>query len=380
MHQILLGKTKIAEKDLPKPSADKLKTFYDACMDTAFLEKQGVKPMKAFIKKHISGIKDAKSFMVALAKLGELGHDRLFGFGIDTDQKRPLVHITSIWQDGLGLPDRSYYLKNKKGVDVHKEVRDKKYRPLIEFGLGQADIGTKGNAEISHKVLEFETSLAKATVDRLKLRDPIKTYHMLSQAELYKLSPLMKHYFDARKGNAYFWKASPKIFTTTPTFFQQLSPLISKTPVSVLKGYLQWHLTKGLVYGLSDKQSLPYWKFYSQGLSGVKKRSKRWKQCYYSARSNLRDIFARAFVAKLFPGKSKAAAQSMVNLLVKTFTKSLKSLTWLDDATRRKALVKLSALVDMIGYPAKWRAYKKAVIGRCHFSNKMALAKVSSDH
>jgi len=378
IREILDGKTTIPEKDLPKVLSDKMRMYYKSCLDNKALEKQGVKPLKAFLEKHVSSIKDHKSFMVALAKLGELGLDKLFGFGIDSDPKRPLVHITSISQGGLGLPDRSYYLKDKKGNDVHREIRNKKYRPLIQFGLGQGGLG-KNHAKMSHAVLAFEKKLAKATVDRVKLRDPIKNYHMLSQAELYKLSPMLKHYFDARKDNAHFWKASPKIYTATPTFFAKLSKLISKTPVSTLKGYLKWHLTSSMASWLSDKQSYPYYKFYSKDLSGVKARSKRWKRCYYSTSGVLSDIVGRAFVAKMFPGDSKAKAKAMVNLLKTTFKKSLKSLSWLDEKTRAKALVKLKALVDMIGYPQKWKTYKKAIVGTNHFNNILALTKVSND-
>jgi len=394
LKSILEGKAKIPEKDLPKPLAEKLHTFYDSCMNKPTLAKQGVKPMKAFLAKYLPQIKDAPSFMKVLANLGELGLDQLFSFGIFPDPKRPLVHITSISQGGLGLPDRSYYFKNKKGVDLHKEIREKKYLPLIEFGLGQSGYGQSPavvkakkkvkpaeppQPKLGEAVLAFETELAKATVDRLKLRNPVKTYHMLTQAELYKSAPLLKHYFDARKDNAKFWKKSPRIYTSTPTFFADISKLISKTPGKVLSAYLQWHLTQHLAVSLSDKVSYPYFKFYSQDLSGVKQRSARWKRCYYSTRGNLSDILSRAFVAKMFRGDSKAKARQIVHLLERTFATSLKTLKWLDNKTRKKALIKLKALVDMIGYPDKWKTYKKAIIGPVHFNNVLALAKVSND-
>jgi len=382
LRSILEGKAKISAKHLPKADAIQMRKFYKTCMDTAARKKAGIKPLKDLIHKYVHGVKDTKSFMTTLAALGEAGLDKLFSFGVSADAKHPLKHVTSLGQMGLGLPDRSYYAIGHTHKDVHRKLRESKYLPLIShtmvavqkagINLLQTDAPAANSTSLAKSVLALETQLARATVDRTKLRDPVKSYHMLSKAELFKLAPVLKDYFAARKGHKQFWVHSPKIYTDTPTFFQKVSGIITKTPASTLKAYLSWHLTLGLVYSLTDKISQPYFKFFSQDLYGTKKRSPLWQRCYYATSAHLSHSLARAFVAKKFPKDSKIKAQTMITSIEAAMGHNLKTLSWLDSTTRSRAQTKLKALVDMIGYPSKWKTYHPLVVTRSHFHNILA--------
>jgi len=236
-----------------------------------------------------------------------------------------------------------------------------------------------GNHQLAHNVLKLEMALANITMDRTKLRDPIKNYHKYTEEELYKLSPPLKHYFANRPENKEFWEKSPELFTSTPSFFEGLQGVLDKHPIKTIKGYLKWHLTKSLVSVLSDKLSEPYFQFYAKDLSGVKARTARWERCYYSAGSHLPHILGRAFVAHSFKGKSKDTAQKMIGMIEDSFGEELSKLSWLDAKTKQKGQVKLAAMVDMIGYPDKWHTYSKAILGDDHLQNMLALDRLSND-
>jgi len=373
---ILDGKTTLTDDQMPKDVLDKLLTFYQACNDESNLEKMGSKPLQAFVKPLLASIKDKKSFMQALAHLSSQGLDKLFGFGISVDPKHPLVHITSLSQGGLLLPDRSYYLKTQ-----HNKMLQSQYQPFINrtlLLLKLNGVSKKMGNRLSKRVLAFEKELAKITVDRTKLRDPIKTYHKYTKDELFQLAPMMADYFEAQHRNKEYWQKSPKIYTSTPTFFQDLDKLISKTKISTLKAYLGLHLGVSLSSWLSDKVSYPAFKFFDVDLEGVKERMPRWKRCYSAADSYLPDIVGRAFAAVAFKGDAKAKAQTIIQQIEAGFNSTLNQLSWLDDTTRAKAQFKLSKLVDMIGYPNKWYQYK-AQIGANHFNNVLALNKESNE-
>jgi predicted metalloendopeptidase len=374
---ILEGKTAISEKDVPPVLVGKLQTFYKACNDNKAINNRGTTPVKEFLEKHIPKIHDVPSFMAVLASLGSKGLDKLFSFGISSDPKAPLTHLTSMGQGGLGLPDRSYYWKKEK-----KKMVKEQYLPLIEGTLNAVTLkgDTKaGNKQLAKDVLDFETKLAKITVDRTKLRDPVKTYHKFTKKQLYKLAPVLKYYFKARKENSRFWQLSPEIFTSVPAFFSGLSKLLSETPVKTLRGYLKWHISEGLLSTLSDEISYPFFKFFSMQLSGVKARTPRWERCYYAAGSHLRDIMGHAFVSVAFKGDSKTKANTMISMIKAAFGRNLQKLAWLDSKTRDLAKIKLDAMVDMIGYPSKWHAYEKAIISDDHLQNSLALDQVSND-
>src|SRR3546814_19897117 len=50
----------------------------------------------------------------------------------------------------------------------------------------------------------------------------------------------------------------------------------------------------------------------------------------------------------------------------------LKSLDWMSDATKQKALEKLASLVNKIGYPDRWRDYRALSVSRDDFAGNVA--------
>jgi len=327
------------------------------------------------VQKHMKGVKDKRTFMHMLADLSSAGYDQLFSFGISVDSKHPETHITSLGQGGLALPDKTYYTKPE-----HKKLVQGKYLPFIHTTLNSiksSGHSSKKNARLASKILDFETKLAQITVSPAKLRDPRKTYHLFTQDELYKLSPMLKHYFDARSRNKQFWKYSPKLLTSTPTFFQGLSKLIDTTPLPTLKAYISYHLTIHFLPRMSDNASYPLFKFFSGDLSGITQRVPRWKRCFYATSAQLRDSVARSFVAVAFPGDSKKKAKGVIHMIEAAFGDTLSKLPWLDKTTRSRAKVKLSAIVDMVGYPHKWKDYKVKMTPD-YLINALALEKESN--
>jgi len=374
---IMEGKTTLKEEQVPKAMLDKLLTFYKACNDDVKLHKIGRGPLKAFAEPILNSITDRTSLMKALARLSAHGLDQLFGFGVDVDPKDPLKHILTLSQGGLGLPDRSYYLKQR-----HKTMLHSKYKPFLQNLLAAMKlpgVSMSKSAKLAAEVLQFETELAKITTGRTKLRDPIKSYHMYTQAELFQLAPMLKDYFEHRGRGKDLWAKSPRLYTATPTFFKGLDQLLSRTKISTVKAYLAFHLHNSLAGWLGDRESRPLFKFYGMELAGVKVRSLRWKRCFSTANAALPDIVGRAFAAVAFKGDAKLKAESMIKMIKKAFGSTLDKLAWLDEKTRSKAKFKLDALVDMIGYPEQWYAYRTP-IGENHFDNMMALNLESTQY
>jgi len=377
--EILEGTRSVPETTVPKHLMSKLTTVYNACMDDKKLDEMGVQPVKDDLKKYVprieSGPNKVASLMQVLADLGAVGRDKLFSFGIGPDAKHPLVHVTSIGQSGLTLPDRSYYLEEAK-----KDMRESKYLPFIASTLARVSDGKAAEAErLAELVLGFETAIASITVDRTALRDPVQTYHMLTKEKLYALMPSLEQYFAARRGSAAWWEKSPTILLSTPSFFEKLGPLLASTPAETLQAYLTFHIALGSLALLSDKTSYPIYKFFSEDLSGTKQRTSRWKRCYGSAGGAFPEILGRAFVGLSFRGDSKQKAASLISMIMKSFASNLHELAWLDDITRDRALYKLSKVTPMVGFPNKWREYRKAHMTGDHFTNSMSLAVVSND-
>ena len=89
----------------------------------------------------------------------------------------------------------------------------------------------------------------------------------------------------------------------------------------------------------------------------MKELPPRWKRCVRLVDQNLGEALGQVFVAKTFTGDVKGQALAMVKEIEKAMDADLRQLPWMGDATRKKALEKLHAMVNKIGYPDKWRDY-----------------------
>ncbi|HEY6323023.1 MAG TPA: M13 family metallopeptidase N-terminal domain-containing protein, partial [Thermoanaerobaculia bacterium] len=169
----------------------KLGDFYGSCMDEAGVEKRGVAAIQPELER-IAALRSAAELPALLARLHRAGVSALFRFNSAQDSKDATSVIAVVDAGGLALPDRDYYLK----TDAKSTQQRAEYREHLQrmFGLlGEAPASAAAGAAA---VLEVETSLAKASLDRVTRRDPQKVYHKLRRAELAALTPS----FEARAG------------------------------------------------------------------------------------------------------------------------------------------------------------------------------------
>src|SRR5262249_49580871 len=80
------------------------------------------------------------------------------------------------------------------------------------------------------------------------------------------------------------------------------------------------------------------------------------------------------YVQKAFPPAAKARALAIVRNLEAALKSDLTTLSWMSDATRQKAIVKLDAFLNKIGYPDKWRDYSTVTIDRTSYQTKRMLS------
>src|SRR5690606_7629657 len=69
------------------------------------------------------------------------------------------------------------------------------------------------------------------------------------------------------------------------------------------------------------------------------------------------EAIGELYVEKYFPPAAKEVALELVDNVRKAFAERIKSLEWMTDTTKQKALEKLSTFTVKIGYPDKWKDY-----------------------
>ncbi|HXI32411.1 MAG TPA: M13 family metallopeptidase, partial [Vicinamibacterales bacterium] len=344
----------------------KIGDYYASCMDEPRIDARGAAALQPMLDK-IAALSSARDLPPLVAELHTMGAGVFFGFGAEADFKEASVVRAIADQGGIGLPDRDYYFRDDpKSVELRKQYGEHVDKMMTLLGTtvrlkpdtpGKA-AGTAGAADT---IMKIETALAKASLDVVARRDPAALYHKMTPAELQALTPSFDWtpYF---KGVG----APPidAINVTVPDFFKAFDQLIGSTPVADLQTYLRWQLVHASAVMLSKPFVDENFRFYGTTLTGAKELRPRWKRCVQYTDSDLGEALGKAFVREAFPASAKEDTLKMVRELESSMETDIKGLSWMTDATRQQALVKLHAVANKIGYPDKWRDYSALQIVR----------------
>jgi predicted metalloendopeptidase len=379
--QALRGILEAAAKNTaanPGSSEQKIGDFYASCMDTAAVEAQGLKPLDHELAT-IEAMRDTAGLMDTGAHLQTLGVGVLFNFGSDQDFKDSSKVIGEANQGGLGLPDRDYYTRDD---DESKKLRQQYVEHIAKLFTLMGDAQDKAAAE-AKTVLEIESSLAKASMNNVDRRDPVKVYHKMSIADAQALTPHLpwSAYFKAVGG-----PSLAEINIGQPDFFKALEGMLTSVPVADWKTYYRWHLIHRSAGLLADPLVQENFAFNGRILTGSKEIRPRWKRCTGATDQQLGEALGQVYVQKYFPPEAKARALELVHNLLAALRDDLQTLPWMSPATRKAAIEKLQAFTIKIGYPDKWRDYSALKIDRgpyilnvfraTQFENARDLAKI----
>ena len=337
-------------------SAKRAGGLYAACVDEAGVEAAGVKPLQPALDA-IAALTKAADAAPLLARLHRAGVNAFFGYGSEQDYKDSTTVIAAVDQAGIGLPDRDYYLKDDaKSVDLRRAYE---WHVARSFGLLGSD--PKTAAEQASAVMRVETALAKVSMDRVARRDPANTYHKTTRADLEKSAPgfAWEKYFDAAGGPS--WK---DVNASSPGFIEGFASQLAAMPLEDLKTYLRWRSLSAAEPWLGRAFVDESFDFFGRRLTGAKELKPRWKRCVELVDRSLGEDLGRRYVAKAYPPETKKKMDALVADVEGALKRDIETLDWMTPATREKALAKLAAIGNKVGYPEKWRDYAGVVIDR----------------
>jgi len=364
-----------AKHNQPKGSSAQLTgDFYAACTDMSAINAAGLKPVKPMLDQ-VNDIQDTAGVQKMIVELQGMSLNVPFGLQGIPDLHNPKMMMADIGAAGLGMPDRDYYLKPEQRF---KDAREKYVVHVANIfklaGYNQAD-ATKA----ADTVMQFETALAKASLDNVAKRDPQQLDHTMSFDAMTKLAP----HFD---WTAYFDSAKvprESLNVEEPQFLQEFDKQLTAASIADWKTYLAWHLLHEAAPFLSQAFVDENFNFYQKELEGRSELKPRWKQCSEAADNMLPDPLGKEYVARYFPPEAKARAQGMVKNILAAMTDTVQNLDWMTPDTKKRALEKLSTFDVRVGYPDKWRDFTKLDITRDSlFTDAMNAAKfnVADNH
>jgi endothelin-converting enzyme/putative endopeptidase len=361
--QLLWGLLEEAARPDPgrPPARQKTGDYFAACMDEAAVEAAGTAPLAA----RLSAIADLRSKDDLAALLGRLhletpSRGMFFGFGSAQDFQDSTQMIAVAEAGGLGLPDRDYYSKDDPESKQLREAYARHVARMLELA-GDAPATAEAGARA---VLEIETALARATLSRAERRDPYKVYHRMSLAELRALTPSFRWTFYLAMAGL---PPPASLNVTQPDFFRAVEARFREESLDRLKTYLRWHAIHEAAPYLPSAFVREDFAFFDARLMGVKEIEPRSERCVQYVDRDLGEALGQVFVEKAFGPDVKRATAEMARQVEAAMEARIQGLPWMSAATRARALEKLHAMRNKVGYPDAWRDYGALEIRRGDF-------------
>ena len=337
-----------------EPVIQKIGDYYHSCMEEEGVNGKGFDPIKSDLA-HIASIETRSQLIDTLSYLQSKDVKAVFAFSSQPDLHDASMEIAGIHQGGLGLPDRDYYIKDDA---KSKETREKYLAHVVRMFTLIGDDESTANREAA-RVMDIETKLAEASLDRVKMRDPKNRDHKMKVSELTALAPNLEfqHFFSSANVPAF-----SEVNVVPPDFFQQVNSAIRTIPLSDWKSYLRWQTVHAAAAMLSEPFVREDFDFFGRYLSGQQELQPRWKRCVRFTDELLGEALGQPYVTETFGSQGRARMLEMGDALEKALGADIKDLPWMTADTRKQAEIKLKAITNKIGYPDHWRDYSSVDI------------------
>ena len=313
-------------------------------MDTAAIEAKGLAPIQPWLST-ITGLKSRAELPKLYAQARANGVGIPFALGTLQDAKDSQHYALHMFQSGLGMPDRDYYLS------TDPKLADTKAKYLQHLSTMLTLAGEKNATARAKAIVALETAIAKVSWTRIESRDANKIYNKLTPAQLAKTAP----------GFAFpqllqaMGVPAGDLIVAQPSAIKGIAQIIAKAPLGVLRDQL---LVRSLdsysayLPAAFDKENFA---FYGTVLSGTPEQEVRWKRGVDFTVGALGDDVSKLYVAQYFPPETKAAADELVHNIIAAMDRRIGQLDWMTAETKTKAHAKLAAFTPKIGYPSQWR-------------------------
>ena len=334
----------------------KIGDFYASCTDEKAADTRGAAALKPLLNR-IAAVSSKEQLTDVIAYMHSIGINVLFGFGAAPDLHNASMEIAGVFQGGLALPDRDYYIKD----DAKSQETREKYQAHVASMLQLLGDDAATAQKETQTIMGIETKLAQAAYDRVTLRDPKTRDHKVAVSELAALAPNLQF---ARFFTSTGAPAFSDINVVPPDFFKQVNGVVDSVSIDDWKAYLRWHALHAVAPMLSAPFVEENFNFYGNYMNGQKELPARWKRCVLLTDQQLGEALGQLYVSQNFTAQDKQRMLKMVNALEDALGADIQDLTWMSAETKKQAEVKLKAISNKIGYPDKWRDYSTVKITR----------------
>ncbi|MDR2126475.1 MAG: M13 family metallopeptidase [Prevotellaceae bacterium] len=332
----------------------KIGDLYNMAMDSLKRNSDEYFPIVEELNR-VAALQDKNELLSLVPYLMLNGIDLYFSVFVDADMMNSKMNILQLYQGGISLRQRDYYLdKDEHTAKIREHYKNHIIRMFERTGFTHEQAVKNMEA-----VMKIETRLATAAYDKIKLRDPYANYSKMSIAELKKITPQINWDEILTVLNL---KNINEINVSQKEPVIEVNNILASEPLQTHKAYIQWKIIDAAAEYLSDELYNENFEFYGKILSGKEKPQPRWKQAVSVVNGVLGEAVGQMFVKKYFPPEAKERMVNLVQNLQNVLGERISALEWMSDSTKAKALEKLKTFYVKIGYPDKWRDYSNLKI------------------
>ena len=359
--------TSIAEtENAPGTVAQKIGDLYNMAMDSTARNERGIAPIQPVMDR-IAALKKNSEVMPLVAELSRQGMGGFFHVYIDADIMDSKQNLVQLYQGGISLGEKEYYLDTDEATTAIREAFKKHIVNMFKLaGFDEAAATKKMEA-----VMKIETALADKSFSATEQRNPAANYHKMTMEELKAQFPGIdwENYFSILGINGL-----QELSVSQLEPIQEVARIVNEEPVENLISYLQWHLLDGSANELSDAFADESFDFYGRTLSGRKEQQPRWKRAVGVVNGVLGEAVGQMYVEKYFPAEAKERMITLVKNLQVALGQRIDAQDWMSDDTKKRAHEKLNSFIVKVGYPDKWKDYTGLVIdpAKTYSENLMA--------
>lgn len=329
----------------------KIGSLYRLAMDSVRRNKEDYAPIKALLEE-VQALDSRKAVQYEMAKLQSMGIPNFFSFGCDADLKNAKWNLMQVYQGGISMGERDYYLENDEPT---KKIREA-YRQYVKNLFTMTGMNAEEATQAMEAVLKIETRIATASYSATKQRDVEGNYHKMSYQKLLTDFPGIDW------STLFLLNGVPafnEISVSQPEPIHEVEKILAECSVEELKAYLYYKVVNDASSSLSDRFRQEAFNFYNHTMSGAEQDRPRWKRAVAAVEGALGMAVGKLYVEKYFPESSKQRMVELVKNLQVALGERIDAQKWMSEATKKQAHDKLNSFYVKIGYPDEWMDYSK---------------------
>ena len=353
----------------------KLSDFYKQALDVASRNKAGISPVKPLLDE-IEKAENVASLRQLQLKYAAQGYGQQFASFFDADQKNVTMNILNLYQSGLTLGQKDYYLNNDAATVAIRDAYKKHIVRMFElYGFDKAEAQKR-----AEEVFKQETMVALISKSMTELRDPQANYNKMSLSEFeanYPNIPLKA----LTQAEGIKTEYINEMVVGQPQFFTGLNALLGLQTADDIKALMEWDVISGSSSYLTDEIREANFDFFGKTMSGRKEDYPLWKRATSQVESQMGEALGKMYAKKYFPESSKKMMVELIKNLQISLGQRIDAQTWMSDTTKANAHKKLDKFYVKVGYPNKWTDYSKLTIdpNKSFYENVMACRKFAHD-